>query len=106
MRLGAWPCVLEAGSKAEEAYGTRKISERHRHRYEVNNKYRAQLDEKGLALCGLSPDGNLVEMVEVKDHPWFVCTQFHPELKSTPLNPHPLFAAFVGAAVGRTALKA
>jgi CTP synthase len=99
MRLGAWPCVLKKGSRAARAYGGEKISERHRHRYEFNNKYRAALEKKGLVLSGLSPDGNLVEVVELKNHPWFVAVQFHPEFKSQPLAPHPLFKAFVGAAV-------
>jgi CTP synthase len=99
MRLGAWPCQVKAGSVAHRAYGSDQISERHRHRYEVNNAYRAQLEEKGLVLSGLSPDGHLVEMVELPDHPWFVGVQFHPELKSQPLVPHPLFKAFIGAAV-------
>ena len=101
MRLGAYPCVLTQGTKAAAAYRAEKISERHRHRYEVNNKYRAQFEEKGLVLAGLSPDGHLVEMIELKDHPWFVASQAHPELKSQPLVPHPLFAAFVGAAIAR-----
>ncbi len=101
MRLGAWPCALKAGSRAVESYGSATISERHRHRYEVNNKYRPLLEEKGLTLSGLSPDGNLVEMVEVSGHPWFVGTQFHPELKSQPVNPHPLFKSFIGAALKR-----
>ncbi len=101
MRLGAWPCVLRKGSKAAAAYGAEKISERHRHRYEVNNKYRQDLEKKGLTLSGLSPDGNLVEMVELAGHPWFVATQAHPEFKSQPVAPHPLFKAFVGAAVAR-----
>ena len=99
MRLGAWPCAIKKGSTAHKAYGAEQVSERHRHRYEVNNKYRAQLEENGLSLSGLSPDGNLVEMVEVTGHPWFVGVQFHPELKSQPLVPHPLFKAFVGAAL-------
>jgi len=101
MRLGAYPCVLTPGTRAAAAYGSEKISERHRHRYEVNKKYRAQFEEKGLVLAGLSPDGRLVEMIELKDHPWFVASQAHPELKSQPLVPHPLFAAFVGAAIAR-----
>lgn len=99
MRLGAWPCVLHKGTRALAAYGSEHISERHRHRYEVNNRYRALLEEKGMIISGLSPDGRLVEMVELRDHPWFVATQAHPEFKSQPLNPHPLFAAFVGAAL-------
>ncbi|HMO50950.1 MAG TPA: CTP synthase [Kiritimatiellia bacterium] len=99
MRLGAWPCALKDGSKAHAAYNELAISERHRHRYEVNNKYRDQLEKAGLILSGLSPDGHLVEMIELADHPWFVATQFHPELKSQPLYPHPLFRDFIGAAV-------
>ena len=99
MRLGAYPCVLEEGSVAAAAYGETEISERHRHRYEVNNAYREMLTEKGLRLSGLSPDKRLVEIVEVADHPWFVAAQFHPELKSRPTRPHPLFRDFVKAAV-------
>ena len=97
--MGAWPCTLQKGRTVYKAYGAEQISERHRHRYEVNNQYRAKLEEGGLALSGLSPDGNLVEMIEVSNHPWFVGVQFHPELKSQPLLPHPLFKAFVGAAL-------
>jgi CTP synthase len=102
MRLGAWPATLAKGSRAAEAYGTTQISERHRHRFEVNNKYRETLEEHGMRLSGLSPDGKLVEMVELRDHPWFVATQFHPEFKSQPMLPHPLFKAFVGAAIEHT----
>jgi CTP synthase len=98
MRLGAYPCRIAPGSKAAEAYGTAEVSERHRHRYEVSNKYRDALTENGLVLSGLSPDGSLVEMVEIADHPWFVGVQFHPELQSRPTRPHPLFAGFVRAA--------
>lgn len=101
MRLGAWPCVLQCGTLAARAYGTEQVSERHRHRYEVNNRYRAILEEKGMIFSGLSPDGRLVEMIELRAHPWFVATQAHPEFKSQPLNPHPLFAAFIGAALLR-----
>ena len=101
MRLGAWPCQLKKGTAAAKAYGADHISERHRHRYEVNNTYRPALEKSGLVLSGVSPDGQLVEMIELADHPWFVGVQFHPELKSQPLNPHPLFKAFVGAAVER-----
>jgi CTP synthase len=101
MRLGAFTARLAAGSRAAEIYGSQEISERHRHRYEVNNAYRETLTEAGLALSGLSPDGNLVEMVELPSHPWFVATQAHPELKSRPDQPHPLFASFVGAALQR-----
>jgi len=103
MRLGAWPCTLSDGSKSADAYGTAEISERHRHRYEFNNQYREPLSEKGLSLSGVSPDGNLVEIVELPDHPWFVGVQFHPELKSQPLVPHPLFREFIGAALTRAA---
>jgi len=103
MRLGAWPCALKKGTRAAAAYGARQISERHRHRYEVNNAYRARFEAAGLTLSGLSPDGHLVEMVELKDHPWFVAVQFHPEFKSQPLAPHPLFRDFVGAALQRAA---
>lgn len=99
MRLGAYPCVLSEGSRSAEAYGKEEISERHRHRYEVNNAYREMLLEAGLNLCGLSPDERLVEIVEVPSHRWFVGVQFHPELKSRPTKPHPLFRDFVKAAV-------
>jgi CTP synthase len=99
MRLGAWPCKLVADTRARQAYGETEISERHRHRFEVNNAYRDRLSEKGLVLSGLSPDGHLVEMVELPHHPWFVACQFHPEFKSRPMAPHPLFARFVAAAL-------
>lgn len=99
MRLGAQPCVLRPDSRAAAAYGTARISERHRHRYEVNNTFRDQLTAAGLSLAGLSPDGRLVEAVEIPTHPWFVATQYHPEFKSQPLAPHPLFSAFVAAAL-------
>ncbi|MBU0677814.1 MAG: CTP synthase [Verrucomicrobia bacterium] len=105
MRLGAWPCKLKKGTRAAEAYKTGDISERHRHRYEVNNSYREQMEAKGLVFSGLSPDGHLVEMIEIIDHPWYVASQFHPELKSQPINPHPLFKDFIGAAIARTAVK-
>ena len=98
MRLGSYPCRLESGSLAASIYGTREINERHRHRYEFNNQYREVLTKAGLALSGLSPDGRLVEMVELPGHPWFVAGQFHPELKSRPNRAHPLFRAFIGAA--------
>ncbi len=101
MRLGAYPAVLTPGSRVEEIYGSREISERHRHRYEVNNHYRAGLEAKGLRFSGVSPDGKLVELVELPDHPWFIGCQFHPELKSRPTRPHPLFASFIGAAARR-----
>lgn len=99
MRLGAYPCIITDSTKASEAYGKSEISERHRHRFEFNNAYREMLTKEGLILSGLSPDGRLVEMVEMPDHPWFVGVQFHPELKSRPTRPHPLFRDFVRAAV-------
>jgi CTP synthase len=100
-RLGAMTTRLSAGSRAAEIYRAQEISERHRHRYEVNNAYREALEEKGMRISGVSPDGNLVEMIEIPAHPWFVATQAHPELKSRPDQPHPLFASFVAAAVQR-----
>ncbi len=99
MRLGAYPCMLAEGSVAHKAYGESQVSERHRHRYELNNAYREMLETKGLRMSGVSPDGRLVEIVEVPEHPWFVASQFHPELKSRPTRPHPLFRDFVAAAV-------
>jgi CTP synthase len=106
MRLGAYPCALAEGSRAEAIYAAREISERHRHRYEVNNTYRDQLEGAGLALSGLSPDHRLVEMVELADHPFFVGCQFHPEFKSGPHRPHPLFTHFVKAAIAyRTTIQ-
>ena len=99
LRLGAYPCILDQESKAYEMYGQKTIHERHRHRYEVNNDYRAPLTENGMKLSGLSPDGRIVEMIELPSHPWFVATQAHPELKSRPNRPHPLFKGFVGAAL-------
>ena len=105
MRLGAFPCSLQAGTVAAETYGATEISERHRHRYEVSNEFREQLVTAGLVLSGLSPDKRLVEMVELKEHPYFVGCQFHPEFKSRPAEPHPLFARFVRAALERQALR-
>ena len=99
MRLGAYPCRLGPGTRAAAIYGTQQVSERHRHRYEVSNAYRDAFVEHGLTLSGLSPDGSLVEIVELQTHPWFIGCQFHPELQSRPTRPHPLFASFVGAAV-------
>ncbi|MCE5212390.1 MAG: CTP synthase [Deltaproteobacteria bacterium] len=99
MRLGAWPCVVEPDSFAFTAYGQKKISERHRHRYEFNNDYKKTLTDKGLRITGMSPDGRLAEIVEIKDHPWFLGCQFHPEFKSRPIKPHPLFSRFIEAAL-------
>jgi CTP synthase len=99
MRLGSYPCVLKPGTKAIEAYGTAEINERHRHRWEVNNNYRDALERHGMVLSGLSPDGRLVEMIELPAHPYFVACQFHPEFKSRPGAPHPLFARFIKAAL-------
>jgi CTP synthase len=98
MRLGAWPCVLKEGSFAHRSYGEREINERHRHRYEFNREYEAQLIAAGLRITGETPDGTYVEICEIENHPWFLGCQFHPEFKSKPLEPHPLFKAFVGAA--------
>ncbi|RLB85724.1 MAG: CTP synthetase [Deltaproteobacteria bacterium] len=99
MRLGAYPCNIKKGTLAHKAYGVPSISERHRHRYEFNNAFREGLEEKGLVISGSSPDGQLVEIVEIKDHPWFLGCQFHPEFKSRPMNPHPLFREFIRASL-------
>jgi CTP synthase len=99
MRLGAYPAILTAGSRVAEVYGVTEISERHRHRYEVNVNYIEQLAEQGLVVSGWSPDGKLPEIMEIPDHPWFIGVQFHPELKSRPFDPHPLFRSFIAAAV-------
>jgi len=98
MRLGAWDCVLKEGSEVKKLYGKKDISERHRHRYEFNNEFREELEKRGFSVVGTTPDGKLVEVIELKNHPFFVGTQFHPELKSRPLDPHPLFVGFVKAA--------
>jgi CTP synthase len=98
MRLGAYPCVLTEDSVAFRAYAKKEISERHRHRYEFNNALKQRLEDAGLVITGTSPDGQLVEIVEIADHPWFLGCQFHPEFKSRPMDPHPLFASFIGAA--------
>ena len=105
MRLGAYPCILEPESLAFEAYQYQEISERHRHRYEFNNDYREILGKHGFRFTGLSPDKNLVEIVEIQDHPWFLGCQFHPEFKSRPMAPHPIFRAFVGKALEETRRK-
>ena len=99
MRLGAYPCRVEKGTKAYEAYQQTEVSERHRHRYEFNNQYRELLTKQGLVLSGLSPDGKLVEIIELADHPWFLAVQFHPEFKSRPQEPHPLFREFIKASL-------
>ena len=99
LRLGSYPCILDKSSRAYQVYGTDTIHERHRHRYEVNNDYRSVLTEHGMKLCVLSPDGRIVEMVEIPEHPWYIATQAHPELKSRPNRPHPLFRGFVEAAI-------
>ena len=99
MRLGAYPCRLTEGSRAYAAYGEALIMERHRHRYEFNNAYRALFESSGMRIGGVNPDRNLVEIVELPDHPWFVGVQYHPELRSRPNRPHPLFRDFVGAAL-------
>jgi CTP synthase len=104
MRLGAYSAFLKPGSKIAGIYGETEISERHRHRYEVNMAYREQLEEKGMVFAGLSPDGLLPETIELANHPWFVGVQYHPELKSRPFQPHPLFASFVAAAVEQSRL--
>ncbi len=101
MRLGAWPCDLGAGTLARQAYGAERIDERHRHRYEFNNAYRKRFEENGFRPTGVSPDGQLVEIVELPEHPWFLAVQFHPEFKSKPTRAHPLFRDFVGAALRR-----
>lgn len=101
LRLGAYPCCIKKGTLAENLYRKTDISERHRHRYEVNNEYRSQLEEKGMVLSGLSPDGKIVEMVELKDHPFFIATQAHPEFKSRPNHAHPLFQGLIEAALLR-----
>ena len=105
MRLGLYPAVSR-GSKVRDAYGSEIAYERHRHRFEVNNGYRDRLGEAGMWFCGVSPDERLVEYIELRDHPWFVATQAHPELKSRPNRPHPLFREFVGAAARRAGLPA
>jgi CTP synthase len=99
MRLGEYPCKLLPGSRAQKAYGEEVVYERHRHRFEFNNEYREVLGERGMVFSGVSPNGRLVEIIELADHPWFVASQFHPELKSRPMRPHPLFKDFVGAAI-------
>ena len=97
MRLGAYPCKIKKGTLAAQAYSKTEIQERHRHRYEFNNKYLEAFEKAGMIASGINPDSNLVEIMELKGHPWFLGTQFHPELKSTVQSPHPLFVSFVAA---------
>jgi CTP synthase len=104
MRLGAYDAVLDGNSHASAVYGATSISERHRHRYEVNSHYIETLRQGGLQFSGMSPDGTLPEIIERPDHPWFIGVQFHPELKSRPFDPHPLFASFIKAAVKQSRL--
>jgi CTP synthase len=104
MRLGAYPARLKEGSRVAEIYGTLEISERHRHRYEVNSAYVSELEKHGVVFSGMSPDGVLPEIIELENHPWFIAVQYHPELKSRPMEPHPLFASFIGAAVTQSRL--
>jgi len=106
MRLGAWECVLSPGSLASKAYGVTEISERHRHRYEFNREYEALLTGGGLRLTGTTPDATYVEIVEIPDHPFFLGCQFHPEFKSKPLEPHPLFRDFVAASYANRVAQA
>jgi CTP synthase len=101
MRLGAWPCALAPESLARQAYGADSVDERHRHRYEFNNAYRQAFERRGLVATGTCPRGNLVEIIEVPDHPWFLAVQFHPEFKSKPTRAHPLFRDFLAAALHR-----
>ena len=101
MRLGSYPCHLTPGSLAHQAYGSLLVHERHRHRYEFNNHYRQQLSSTGMAFSGTSPDGKLVEVIEIPDHPWFLAVQCHPEFKSKPTQAHPLFRGFIQASLKR-----
>ncbi|MBI5153880.1 gamma-glutamyl-gamma-aminobutyrate hydrolase family protein, partial [Candidatus Poribacteria bacterium] len=105
MRLGSYPCELRADTKVAAAYGRKAIRERHRHRYEVNNKYRGLLEENGMRVAGMFPETDLVEIIELSGHPWYVGCQFHPEFQSRPLEPHPLFRDFVGAIVASEGRK-
>ena len=104
MRLGSFDATLSSGSKVAEIYGGTHIAERHRHRFEVNMRYREVLEAAGLRFSGVSPDGLLPEIIEIPDHPWFIGVQYHPELKSRPFDPHPLFASFIEAAVEQSRL--
>ena len=99
MRLGAYPCSILPNTLAEKIYGSKDISERHRHRFEVNNDYREKMTAAGMIQSGVSPDGELVEIVEIPEHPFFIAVQFHPEFRSRPLKPHPLFSSFITAGI-------
>ena len=105
MRLGAYPCALRRGTLAHAVYGRDRITERHRHRFEVNNEYRTALENEGLVMSGVSPDHTLVEIIELLGKRWFLAVQFHPEFRSRPLRPHPLFTSFVKAALARPSRK-
>ena len=105
MRLGAYPCRLKEGTQVYELYNTEEVSERHRHRYEFNNEYLEKFESKGMIAAGVNPDSNLVEIMEYKKHPWYIGTQFHPELKSRVVEPHPLFVGFIKAAIDHRAKK-
>ena len=105
MRLGAYPCEIKKGTKAATIYGKTSITERHRHRYEFNNKYLDEYEKAGMIASGINPENNLVEIIELKNHPFFVAGQFHPELKSTVANPHPLFVNFVAASLAQARKK-
>jgi len=105
MRLGSYPCRIDINSNAFKAYREELIYERHRHRYELNNKYREKLESAGMIVSGLYAEKNLAEIIEIKNHPWFVCVQFHPEFKSRPDRPHPLFREFISASIKNSALK-
>ena len=105
MRLGSQPAKLQVGTHSHLAYGQTEIAERHRHRYEFNNVYREQFRANGMTFAGTSPDGGLVEIIELADHPWFLAVQFHPEFKSKPTKAHPLFAGFIQAAIDRRARR-
>ena len=103
MRLGSWPTMIMPDTLAHKLYGAKQAMERHRHRYEFNLSYRPMMEEKGLVVSGTSPDGRLVEMIELRDHPWFVACQFHPEFLSKPNAPHPLFKGFIAACLANSA---
>jgi CTP synthase len=106
MRLGSYPCSVQKGTKAYNAYHKELVTERHRHRFEVNNKFRKKLSENGMIFSGMYMNNDLVEIIELKDHPWFLAVQFHPELKSRPVAPHPLFVGFVKAVKEKTLAEA